>query len=700
MAKRVLLLVSFLLLLGSNINSAAHAQAAPTRYGAASDGDLTINSTVVVNTYAYLVGTAAAGSFVVSVNSTSGFLVGNEVLIIQTQNGLGNGAAGQHEFAMIASINGNDLLLAAGLSASYYSGTFNSYLAEAAQVVRVPQFAHVTIEPSGVITAPAWDGHSGGIVVFRVAHELIVDGAIDVVGKGFRGGWDVRSKKEWGAGYRGEGTVGGPGPDDIFTNQNGGGGGGAEYCWSGNSGGGGGHGTAGEGGQVWGNYCGGQCIYCMQHAVGGLVVGDTVMTRIHFGGGGGSGGVDGDNPDSGGHGGVGGGIILVAAPTITGTGTLAASGANAPATPTGETGGGGGGAGGSIFVQCQQTPQASLTITSTGGAGAQQSYGRIGGDGGEGRIRVQLDLITPAAAVECPGDLHIPGHSTVRSVSLVGFRVTNRAAVPLAFDYDVAADGPLTLTDKGNPGSISGTTPVLDPGATYYPPEAGLIIPAVRDYAIEVIRYQAREAGAMTIEDSCLTFCMIEVPVPVLIQRFTATAAGYAVELVWTVASDEHVAGYRIYRGLGDASMRDVSATTGLVPAGATSYTDVNVAGGQTYRYAIGVVLDNGSETMSQIVSVVTRKHTTTLYQNRPNPFNPTTTISFELDSRTRAVVTIYDAEGRLVRTVVDDVLEEGYKEYAWDGTDVLGHSVGSGIYFCRLIVDGRTFARKMVLLK
>jgi hypothetical protein len=88
------------------------------------------------------------------------------------------------------------------------------------------------------------------------------------------------------------------------------------------------------------------------------------------------------------------------------------------------------------------------------------------------------------------------------------------------------------------------------------------------------------------------------------------------------------------------------------------------------------------------------------LYQNHPNPFNPLTTIPFTLPTRSETRFTIYDVEGRLVATLVDDMLEGGFKEVVWNGTDAHGNPVSSGVYFCRLKAAGKVLTKKMVLLK
>jgi len=88
------------------------------------------------------------------------------------------------------------------------------------------------------------------------------------------------------------------------------------------------------------------------------------------------------------------------------------------------------------------------------------------------------------------------------------------------------------------------------------------------------------------------------------------------------------------------------------------------------------------------------------LDQNRPNPFNPVTTISYSLPSAADVKIEIYNAAGKLVRTLVDVRQEAGEKSALWDGTNDVGQKVASGVYMYRLIADGRVSDKRMVLLK
>lgn len=88
------------------------------------------------------------------------------------------------------------------------------------------------------------------------------------------------------------------------------------------------------------------------------------------------------------------------------------------------------------------------------------------------------------------------------------------------------------------------------------------------------------------------------------------------------------------------------------------------------------------------------------LLQNVPNPFNPLTVIRYELPTPARVRIDVYNVSGRLVRTVVDEYQEAGYRRAVWDGTDSTGHSVASGVYMYEMRAADFVSRKMMVLLK
>lgn len=111
------------------------------------------------------------------------------------------------------------------------------------------------------------------------------------------------------------------------------------------------------------------------------------------------------------------------------------------------------------------------------------------------------------------------------------------------------------------------------------------------------------------------------------------------------------------------------------------------------------------NETLYQIdVDSRIKIHTTGFALNNfPNPFNPSTTIRYSLDSPQLVVLVVYNQLGQIVRTLVKEIVQPGVHSAVWDGKDFRGARVSSGIYFYRLtMTSSRTTAqtRKMIFLQ
>ena len=84
---------------------------------------------------------------------------------------------------------------------------------------------------------------------------------------------------------------------------------------------------------------------------------------------------------------------------------------------------------------------------------------------------------------------------------------------------------------------------------------------------------------------------------------------------------------------------------------------------------------------------------------NYPNPFNPKTRVSFSLAEASGALVTVHDASGRLVDTLLDGWAAAGRHELDWNATDARGNALPAGLYFYRIVTAGETARGKMLLL-
>ncbi|MCX6833851.1 MAG: T9SS type A sorting domain-containing protein [candidate division Zixibacteria bacterium] len=88
------------------------------------------------------------------------------------------------------------------------------------------------------------------------------------------------------------------------------------------------------------------------------------------------------------------------------------------------------------------------------------------------------------------------------------------------------------------------------------------------------------------------------------------------------------------------------------------------------------------------------------LHANYPNPFNPTTTIRYDLPEQADVRIAVYNVVGQVVRTLVNRPVSAGQYETVWDGRDDSGRQVSSGVYLYRMTAGDFTQSRKMLLLK
>lgn len=201
------------------------------------------------------------------------------------------------------------------------------------------------------------------------------------------------------------------------------------------------------------------------------------------------------------------------------------------------------------------------------------------------------------------------------------------------------------------------------------------------------------EDGRWWTRIGSFTDCQV---VSVAISEFRASARGDIVSLHGEFRSTLGADAINVYRGEGSGSMIRIDT---LSPEGSSiDYTE-KVAAGKTYRYQIGVV-DRDGEFLSPIQTVKVRELGATLAQNEPNPFNPSTTIRFTVAEKGNVSLSIFDANGRLVRSLVNGVSEAGSQEITWDGRDSSNLPVSSGVYFYRLTAGKFNESKKMVLLK
>jgi hypothetical protein len=122
------------------------------------------------------------------------------------------------------------------------------------------------------------------------------------------------------------------------------------------------------------------------------------------------------------------------------------------------------------------------------------------------------------------------------------------------------------------------------------------------------------------------------------------------------------------------------------------------------YREA-GVELSNIQSTIENLLgasSVKENNHIKNykLYQNFPNPFNPKTVISFEIEQRAKVSLKVYDNQGRFIHSLLNNTFHAGVHTVSWNGRNSRGETVSAGVYFYTLETEGFTATRKMILLR
>jgi len=187
--------------------------------------------------------------------------------------------------------------------------------------------------------------------------------------------------------------------------------------------------------------------------------------------------------------------------------------------------------------------------------------------------------------------------------------------------------------------------------------------------------------------------------VPVLFSRFDAQLRGNDVEVRWSLSSDEAMDSYTLFRRESASGPR-VAIANEPVQGTEGSYLDTSVRAGKTYEYELVIRTTDGDEFRSQVAAVSLPAFALTLHQNVPNPFNPQTSIRYDLPSSARVRLTIVDVAGRRVRTLVDEQQAAGSREAIWTGRDDMGNAVSSGVYFYVLDAGHQRLTRKLVLVK
>lgn len=195
--------------------------------------------------------------------------------------------------------------------------------------------------------------------------------------------------------------------------------------------------------------------------------------------------------------------------------------------------------------------------------------------------------------------------------------------------------------------------------------------------------------------------------VPVALSSFTATGREGAIEVSWTSQTEVNALAYHLLRGeQADGQFTEIAR---LDAAGNSEtsrdyrFVDSDVIDGRTYYYKLADEDYEGNMTYHGPVFAsagICVPGAYSLLPNYPNPFNPSTAISYEMPVAGQLTLTIYNVLGQELRTLVDAYQEAGTYTVMWDSKDNAGHYLNSGVYFYTMKAGDFTHSRKMVLMR
>ena len=208
-------------------------------------------------------------------------------------------------------------------------------------------------------------------------------------------------------------------------------------------------------------------------------------------------------------------------------------------------------------------------------------------------------------------------------------------------------------------------------------------------FSSHTINYSPVNFGSEVIEE-----------LPVELISFKALSNSEGIELRWVTETEVNNYGFEVQRSVSDKEKN--WKKIGFVEGSGNSnsqknyqYIDKNPVGGNSMVYRLKQIDNDGTFKYSDEVEVNSVPSVFALYQNFPNPFNPTTNINFSVPELSHVSLNVYNITGEEVFKMSDKVFESGNHTVKFDGS-----SLPSGIYFYRLRAGSFVETKKMLLLK
>lgn len=186
-----------------------------------------------------------------------------------------------------------------------------------------------------------------------------------------------------------------------------------------------------------------------------------------------------------------------------------------------------------------------------------------------------------------------------------------------------------------------------------------------------------------------------------LLQNYAATFSETGITLSWTLSQIDEGVEFFIERATSQNGLFvDLPSNTLTREGFSFSFIDKTWEPNTSYWYRVEYSIDSERKMLFESGPVTTPTMPLTLYQNSPNPFNPSTEIRYYLPEKCSVALDIYDVNGALVANLLEGYGDKGTHAVSWDGRDRNGRQMSSGVYFYRLKAGKTEISKKMVLTR
>jgi subtilisin-like proprotein convertase family protein len=333
-----------------------------------------------------------------------------------------------------------------------------------------------------------------------------------------------------------------------------------------------------------------------------------------------------------------------------------------------------------------------------------------------GQVVTDISLVlTPTAEVQAcsaPGSVINDNTTITDTVTIDTIGTISEVIVDLDITHTYQGDLVVSLTSPtgtevvlhnrsgGSTDNIVGTYPT-----TLQPAEdLGLFIgeEMIGDWMLTVSDLAGGDQG--TLNQWCVTIIYDGGVVAVGAQPMDAAVAQGGMGLSWNY-NPAMADGFNVYRRVEGASATRLNEDLLTSSSGHIDFVDSGegLSQGQVVFYSYGMVLGGTEIGRSEEVEVEFTSGLPTVFAlrgNYPNPFNPMTTIKFDMPRQAHVKLTVYDIAGRMVKTLVDEVRPAATHTVVWDGSDRNGRRVASGTYYYVVQSDSFRAVQKMMLVK